>query len=159
MSLFHFGKKIIEKKKEKEADKNLLAFEKREKVHPLILFFTIVNRNQSTYYTKAYSEAGASMSIVLYSHSQPPQEIANMLGPDNLKKEIVITVAREEDISKLKTIAENRFKISNVAKGIAFACPIDSVSGITAYKFLADQNRDVRVIKNEQWIWINISYR
>lgn len=148
MGLFKFGKKKLEKKK--EINNDLPAFEKREKVHPLILFFTIVNRNQSTYYTKAYADAGASMSIVLYSHSQPPQEIANMLGPDNLKKEIVITVAREEDMEKLKTIASNRFKISSVAKGIAFACPIDSVSGITAYKFLADQNRDVRVIKNEQ---------
>lgn len=148
MGLFKFGKKKLEKKK--EINNDLPAFEKREKVHSLILFFTIVNRNQSTYYTKAYADAGASMSIVLYSHSQPPQEIANMLGPDNLKKEIVITVAREEDMEKLKTIASNRFKISSVAKGIAFACPIDSVSGITAYKFLADQNRDVRVIKNEQ---------
>ncbi len=143
--------KFFEKKKEKletEKAENRLPFDQREKVYPLCLFFTIVNRNQSAYYTKAYADAGASLSMVFYSHSQPPEEIASVLGPDNLKKEIIFTVTRSEYVEKLKHIAEERFKISSAAKGIAFVCPIDSVSGISVYKFLSDQNKEIR--ENEQ---------
>ncbi len=141
MGFLWFGKRRVineEQKQERE------AYDKREKVSPLRAFFTIINRNQSSFYTKAYSEVGASMSIILYSYSQPPQEIAKMLGPDNLKKEIIITFVKEEDVPKLMKIAQERFSISKAAKGIAFACPIDSVSGIAVYKFLSDQNKEVR---------------
>lgn len=141
----------LRKKKEiavKKYNTENIPFEKREKVHSLCLFFTIVNRNQSSFYTKAYQDAGASMSMIFYSRSQPPIEIANVLGPDNLKKEIVLTVTRVEYVPKLKEIAEQRFAISNAAKGIAFSCPIDSVGGISVYKFLADQNKEVRESEN-----------
>ena len=47
-----------------------------------------------------------------------------------------------------KKIAEERFKISKISKGIAFAIPIDAVSGIAIYKFLADHNKEVRTNGN-----------
>lgn len=134
-------KRVAKKKQQKETR---LPFEEREKVYSLSLFFTIVNRDQSSFYTKAYAEVGASMSFVFYSYSQPPIEIINVLGHDSLKKETVVTVVRTEDVEKLKKIAEERFSISHTAKGVAFACPIDGVSGIAVYKFLADQNREIR---------------
>lgn len=136
-------KKEIEEKRLEDRE----PFEKRENVYPLCLFFTIINRDQSVYFTKAYSDAGASMSFVFYSHSQPPIEIINVLGHDNLKKEIVVTIARSEFIPALMEIAQKRFSISPAAKGIAFSCPIDSVSGISAYKFLSDQNKEIRESK------------
>ena len=141
MGFLWFGKRKVQ---DEENHQQREPFEKREKISPLRMFFTIINRNQSSYYIKAYAEAGASMSLVFYSYSQPPQEIAKMLGPENLKKEIILTFVKEEDVSKLLQIAKNRFNISKAAKGIAFACPIDSVSGIAVYKFLSDQNKDVR---------------
>lgn len=140
MAFLWFGRKEMDEIKAEKRE----PFEQREKVYPLCLFFTIVNRDQSSYFTKAYSECGASMSLVFYSHSQPPIEIANVLGPDNLKKEIIMTVVRNDFVDKLMEIAQNRFKISKAAKGIAFSCPIDSVSGISVYKFLSDQNKEIR---------------
>lgn len=126
-------------------NKPLPPFEEREKVQSLSLFFTIVNRHQAGYFLKAYEEVGASMSLVLYAHSMPPVEILQLLGPDETKKDIIFTVARSEYLPKLKQIAAERFKISKVAKGIAFAIPIDSVSGIAVYKFLADHNKEARI--------------
>lgn len=145
---FNLFKKKNKKVEIKNADGSLLPYEQREELHPICLFFTIVNRNQSAFYTKAFSDAGASMSIVFYSHSQPPEEIANVLGPDNLKKEIIITITRGEYVEKLKKICEDRFAISRAAKGIAFTCPVDSVSGISVYKFLIDQNKEIRESEN-----------
>lgn len=147
MGIFFFRKRQKDSSRQKVERE---PFEKREKVYPLSLFFTIINRDQSNYYIKAYQDAGASMSMVFYSHSQPPEEIANILGPDNLKKEIVMTITRSEFVPQMKEIAAKRFAISSAAKGIAFACPIDSVSGIAVYKFLADQNKDVR--ENDNYV-------
>lgn len=147
MGIFFFRKRQKDSSRQKVERE---PFEKREKVYHLSLFFTIINRDQSNYYIKAYQDAGASMSMVFYSHSQPPEEIANILGPDNLKKEIVMTITRSEFVPQMKEIAAKRFAISSAAKGIAFACPIDSVSGIAVYKFLADQNKDVR--ENDNYV-------
>ncbi len=120
-------------------------FEQREKIYGLSLFFTIVTRNQSHYYEQAYQNAGASMSLTFYAHSMPPQEILALLGDMETKKDIVVTICRSELVPVLKDIASNRFAISRAAKGIAFACPIDAVQGIAAYRFLSDSNKEIRL--------------
>ena len=141
MSLRH----RIKTEKTSKASRPQVPFEQREPIYPLSLFFTIVERNQSRYYENAYQEAGASMSLTLYAHSMPPEEILAILGEMETKKDIVITVCRSELIPSLKEIAQKRFAVSKAAKGVAFACPIDAVQGIAAYRFLADQNKDIRM--------------
>lgn len=140
MSLLH----RIKTEKTSKASRPQAPFEQREQIYSLSLFFTIVERNQSRYYENAYQEAGASMSLTLYAHSMPPEEILAILGEMETKKDIVITVCRSELIPSLKEIAQKRFAVSKAAKGVAFACPIDAVQGIAAYRFLADQNKDIR---------------
>lgn len=123
-------------------------FEQREKIYPLSVFFTIVGRNQSHYYESAYQAAGASFSLTFYAHSMPPEEIMAILGEMETKKDIVVTICRSELVPELKEIAQKRFAISRAAKGIAFACPIDAVQGIAVYRFLADQNKEIRLKEN-----------
>ena len=128
--------------------KEIKPFDKREKISSLSMVVTIVNRDQSNYYISAYQEAGASMSLVLYSYSMPPQEYRAILGADSTKKDMLLTVCREDQVKTLLGIAKKRFMISDAAKGIAFACPIDAVGGISVYKFLADQNKELRENNN-----------
>ena len=136
-------------KENRKADK-LAPFEKRENIHSLSAVFTIVNRGQANFFVDAYNDIGASISMVLYSYSMPPEQYRNILGADSTKKEIILTILREEDVKKALDIAKERFSISSAAKGIAFGCPIDSVSGIAVYKFLADQNESVRKQENDR---------
>ena len=140
MSLLH----RIKTEKTSKASRPQVPLEQREPIYSPSLLFTIVERNQSRYYENAYQEAGASMSLTLYAHSMPPEEILAILGEMETKKDIVITVCRSELIPSLKEIAQKRFAVSKAAKGVAFACPIDAVQGIAAYRFLADQNKDIR---------------
>ena len=119
-------------------------YDRREELHSLALFVTIVSRNQSEYYVQAYQGIGAALSMVLYSYSMPPSEIVKMLGIDGTKKDIVMTVARSEYLPAMKDIAEKRFAVSKAAKGIAFSLPVSSVAGVAVYKFLADQNKEIR---------------
>ena len=109
---------------------------------------TIVDRHQADFFLNAYREIGASLSMVLYAHSMPPEEIVQLLGAESTKKDIILTVAREEYVKPMLTRAKARFRISKASKGIAFACPIDAVSGIAVYKFLSDQNKNVRINEN-----------
>lgn len=144
--------RLFSRKKKESAKKAIpkerKPFEEREEVHALSLVFTIVNRHQADYFLETYKELGASATMVLYAYSMPPEEFRNLLGPDSTKKDILFTVCREEDVPKLLQKAKERFRISEASKGIAFACPIDAVSGIAVYKFLSDQNRNVRITEN-----------
>lgn len=142
-----FSKKLS-KKVQHHPKAPALPFEKRETLQSLSLFFTIINRHQAQYYVKAYQDVGCSLSMIMYAHSMPPVEILQLLGADETKKDIIMTVTRTEYIPQLKKIAEERFKISKISKGIAFAIPIDAVSGIAIYKFLADHNKEVRTNGN-----------
>ena len=130
-------------KENRKADK-LAPFEKRENIHSLSAVFTIVNRGQANFFVDAYNDIGASISMVLYSYSMPPEQYRNILGVDSTKKEIILTLVRGDLLNQVMDVAKVRFKISRASNGICFACPIDSVSGIATYKFLTDQNRELR---------------
>lgn len=136
-------KKII--KKQNQPSKPLAPFEERESVSSLSFFFTIINRHQAAYFIKNYFEVGASLSMVMYAYSMPPIEILKTIGVESTKKDIIMTVTRTEYVPQLLKIAEERFKISKAAKGIAFAVPVDAVSGIAVYKFLSDHNKEARI--------------
>ncbi len=132
-------------KKSNTQAKPLVPFEQRESVHSLSFFFTIINRHQAGYFVKSYYEVGASLSMIMYAYSMPPVEILKMIGTDATKKDIIMTVTRTDYVPKLIEIAKERFRISKAAKGIAFAVPVDAVSGIAVYKFLSDHNKEARI--------------
>lgn len=139
--LTHLVKTVKSKKKED----NILPFEQREELKSLSLLVTIVNRNQSNYFTEAYKNKGAAISTVLFAHSLPPEEIITILaGESNLRKDMILTIIKTEEIDNYIKIASDRFKISKASKGIAFTIPLDSVSGIVIYKFLSDHNKEER---------------
>ena len=117
------------------------SFDQKEKIEALALYFVIVNRDQSRYFIEKFNELGISMNIILYGYSSPPVDIASLLGPDMLKKDIILSFCKQSEIEKVHSIIEERFKISKLSKGIAFAVPIDSISGVIVYKFLVDHYR------------------
>ena len=80
--------------------------------------------------------------MTLFAHSLPPEEIRNVMGEDETKKEIILTVCRKDLVPKIKEIAATRFGVSELSKGVLFVSPIDAVSGIVAYKYLADMSRE-----------------
>ncbi len=128
-------------------NKPLKPYEERTKTYPLSLVITIVNRHQSDFFLDNYGELGASLSVVLYAYSHPPASIMEYLGTDSTKKDIILTVARSEAVPQMLAKAEERFGISEEAKGIAFSLPISGVAGISIYKFLSDQNRTARLME------------
>lgn len=144
--MFDVKKKLIVKEKlAKKKSDSLPPFEERETLHSLSLLVTIVNRNQGNFFVDSFKELGASLSIVLFAHSMPPEDIKMILGGESTtRKDMVLTVVRSDEIDKYLKLIDKRFKISNASKGVAFTIPLDSISGIVVYKYLADQNKEDR---------------
>lgn len=122
-------------------------YDRRKKPSPISAIITIVNRNQGNYFVNQFQEAGASLSMVLFGYSMPPQEIVNVLGVNETRKDIVLSIGRQSDIPKMKEIAMKRFIVSKESKGVLFATPLNGVAGIAVYKYLSDENREVRETK------------
>lgn len=133
---------------ESEKEEKLLPYEKREAIKPLMMVVTIINRGQGEFFIDRYNEIGVALNLVLFSYSMPPEEYRSILGKDTTKKVVILSFCRKEYVEKMLKLAEERFKISQAAKGICFACPVNAVSGISVYKFIADQNQDLRRSEN-----------
>ncbi len=122
-----------------------LPYEDRAAVlNPLSLIVTIVPRHQEQFFEDTYFEAGFSLNLVSFAHSNPPQEIMQFLGLDQMKKSVLFTIGRSEYVGPVLEKATARFATSDQSRGIAFSVPVRTVAGISAYKFLADQNRAIR---------------
>lgn len=141
----------LSKNLKKNKDEHLPPFEKREKVHSLLLFVTIVSRNQGAYFTDTFSKHGASLSISMFAHSMPPADIISLLGNESTtKKDLVLTIVRKNEVKEYLDIIKKRFSISKASKGIAFTLPVSSVSGIVVYKYLSDYNKEERTMSKEE---------
>jgi len=135
-------------KKEKSNKNNNLPYEKQEKLTSLILYVIIVNRGQGHYYLDELNKLGVSFSSLIYGYSNPPEEIVALFGNLETKKDLVFTIFRKELLPHIRDLIQRRFIISKQAKGVAFGIPIDSVAGVIIYKFLADQNKNIRENNN-----------
>lgn len=141
----------LSKNLKKNKDEHLPPFEKREKVHSLLLLVTIISRNQGAYFTDTFSKHGASLSISMFAHSMPPADIISFLGNESTtKKDLVLTIVRKDEVKEYLDIIKKRFSISKASKGIAFTLPVSSVSGIVVYKYLSDYNKEERTMSKEE---------
>lgn len=136
--------------------KNMLSpsetvpYEKKETVFALSLVVTICNRHQDHFFIDNYARIGAAMSLTLYAYSDPPDDIISLLGFVDTRKDIVLTVARSEYVDEMIKVANTRFNVSKEAKGIVFSLPINGIAGVTAYKFLADASKQLRIEQQEK---------
>lgn len=118
-------------------------FEKTNKLENLKLFFIIVNKGQGNFFINSFIENGVSSVFNLYGNGTAPNEIYEVLGMDDNKKDIVLAAIKLSDVEKVKKIIEERFNVSKYSKGVAFSVKIDSIAGVIAYKYLVNNRERV----------------
>lgn len=152
MSLFNkrFRLPLQRKNASGTQKEDLVPYEQREKVEALSLVITICNRHQDHFFLDNYALCGASLSVTLYARSDPPEDIVALLGFVDTKKDVLLTIARSEYVDRMLSIASKRFAVSSEAKGIAFSLPISEVAGVSVYRFLADQQKEIRIAKQQE---------
>ena len=133
--------KIITKKE--QATTNSKAYDQEFVVKPLKCLFVIVNQYQGNYYIDRFEELCVSCTFLSYGKGTATDDLKHILGIGEDKKDIVMCLVKADEINKYLDVCKERFKVSNAAKGIAFAVPVDSMISVFAYKFVSNtrQNR------------------
>lgn len=140
-------------KKEEKTKKSLqkpdfTPFEKEYVIRPLKMFFIIVPIGQANAIIARLNEFDISCSFVFNGEgSSVKSQFQKSLAPDQ-KKQIIITLVREDKVEFLKTKLQERFSISKAAKGFAFSVKVTSVAGVSIYKFLTNTRKVTKVSKN-----------
>ncbi|MCK9443414.1 MAG: P-II family nitrogen regulator [Tissierellaceae bacterium] len=91
----------------------------------LILFFTIIDFGKGSKVLRVCKEMGAIASTIFLGKGTVKNEILNVLGILDVRKEIFITIVGEELEDKLYDTIEKRFHLDKPHHGIAFSIPLN----------------------------------
>ncbi len=96
------------------------------------LLFIIVDRGQAIKYLRENEKHDVTTQVVLLGHGTASIAL-DYLGLGDIKKDVVISIIKEEKCEEIMASLEKRIK---QAKGIAFTVAISSMIGLSLYKFI-----------------------
>ena len=153
----------FKKKKEKvEIKEGSATYDKDYEVKKLKVMVIIVDRGQGDYFVRAFEKNKVGASFNVYGTGTATKEIYDILGIGETKKDIVLSLIKQDDIEVLKNIVKERFAANKKYKGISFCMDIDSVAGVLVYKYLANVRENKRRGDNgkrQKELWAYNCYR
>ena len=114
------------------------SFEQTHKIEPLSLVGIVVNDGQSSAIGRILVDARASVFFTCHGHGTSTNDFYDVFGLGNPNKQVLMSLIRDETWARIRQKLVDRFAYSEWSKGIAFLIPIDSLMGVSAYKFLTD---------------------
>ena len=125
----------FEKKEVKEAPK---TYEDTHVLERLEFLITIVNEGQDGAIVKILDDNSASVALSSHGKGTASSDLYEVFGLSNNSKHVVFSIIKESAWPTIRQGLKDRFAISNYAKGVAILVDIDSVCGVSAYKFLTN---------------------
>ena len=104
----------------------------------LLLFITIVPSGHASQITRMFEKLGISAQFVQSGEGTATKEISNLLGIEDVDKEIVFSFVTEEKIPSIRQDLSEYFSMNKRNRGIGMAIQLSSVIGVRVYQFLAD---------------------
>ena len=108
----------------------------------LLLFITIVGEGQATAIRRLFERYGCSAQFVERGEGTATKEIYNILGVENIGKDIVFSFISEDKVEDIKKVLEAFFITSKRNRGISFSIRLSSIIGVRVYQFLANTIED-----------------
>ena len=108
----------------------------------LLLFITIVGEGQATAIRRLFERYGCSAQFVERGEGTATKEIYNILGVENIGKDIVFSFISEDKVEDIKNVLEAFFITSKRNRGISFSIRLSSIIGVKVYQFLANTIED-----------------
>lgn len=108
----------------------------------LLLFITIVGEGQATAIRRLFERYGCSAQFVERGEGTATKEIYNILGVENIGKDIVFSFISEDKVEDIKKVLEAFFITSKRNRGISFSIRLSSIIGVKVYQFLANTIED-----------------
>ena len=125
------------KRKKKEEAKELPSLDNIVQ-KKLLLFITIVSSGQADRIIRLFERHGVSAQFVQSGEGTATKDIYNILGIEEVEKDIVFSFVTEEIIPDVKKELSDYFTSSKRNRGIGMAIPLSSIIGVRVYQFLAD---------------------
>ena len=106
-------------------------------IKKLKLIFTVVDRPKGEFYLDVISQFEVNCQLVLGGLGTASSEIIELLGLNN-HKAVILSVAREDQVSAIMNTLEEKFQTVRNGKGVAFAVPLSSIIGVNLYRFMSN---------------------
>lgn len=81
---------------------------------------------------------GVAMTTLLFGEGTREKYVADILGAEESKVEVIFTVFKEKKLAEIKKALHERFVISKDSIGLMIVFDVKSMAGVLAYKYLAD---------------------
>lgn len=121
------------KNKEKQ-----LPFDKQNEIKPLLAYIAIVNQGNANAVIEIFRRAGSSASFVKMGNGTASKHVRDILGIEDNKKEIVISLITEDKLNDAKTEFAAFVAASKRNQGIGFSIALTSLAGVRMYQFLTN---------------------
>lgn len=128
--------------KKKNVEKNELPSLKNIVQKKLLLFITIVASGHGSHITRMFEKDGVSAQFVQSGEGTATKEINNLLGVEDVDKDIVISFITEDKIPLIRQDLSEYFSSNKRNRGIGMAIQLSSVIGVRVYQFLANLVED-----------------
>jgi len=133
-----------------DVNKKYVPYEENHKLLTLCFCVTVVPENQASAIVDLLEKFEAAAAFISHGKGTATSDFYEVMGIGEAKKQIIISVIKKEKWPLYKVALEERFSISEYAKGISFIIPIDSLVGVSVYKMLANIQQIDRPIKTKK---------
>ena len=107
------------------------------------LIVSIVNRGHSDNVVAGAREAGARGGTIFYGRGTGNSEKDSIMGVSiEPEKEIVLTLTKVEDKSKIMTAICEKSNMEHPGAGICFSLPVSQVRGISSFKNNEEEQKE-----------------
>ena len=115
-----------------------LPFDKTNEIKPLVAYFAVVNQGNAGAVIDIFRRAGSTASFVQMGTGTASKHVRDILGIEDNRKEIVVSIIREELLKEATVELEAFYAASKRNKGIGFSVSLTGLSGVRMYQFLAN---------------------
>lgn len=109
-----------------------------KRVDNLKVGIIIVKKGHGVAINNLLFEHGVAMSLFLYAEGAREKYVADILGGEERKIELIFTIMNEKKMKDIKAALNQRFLISKDSSGAMVVFDVKSMAGVLAYKYLAD---------------------
>ena len=106
-------------------------------IKKLKLLITVVDRPKGEFYLDVISQFEVNSQLVVGGLGTANSDLIELLGL-NIHKAVILSIAREDQVTPIMDCLEEKFTTIKKGKGISFAVPLSSVIGVNMYQYLSN---------------------
>ena len=105
----------------------------------LEVLITIVDRKNAVFYADLIQSFDVNMQIVIAAEGTAGKNMLEYLGLSDNEKSVIMSITREDRITRIMETLSDRFASVTDGKGVAVSIPMSSIMGASAFCFLINE--------------------